>query len=285
MHYYDFWRNDAGGLVKKGYDPTHAYLKLLLEEMRPDGRLGELTNADLRDFGRTLDDDFYPGVPEVFDDLRRIVSEAVGMSIEFFIVSSGLEDVMLGSEIVQKYFRGVYGCLLAGDTDDGPLRYIRRAVTFSEKTRFLFEINKGIPASESLANPLLVNKDVQEEARPIPFENMIYLGDGLTDIPCFSLLENSGGKAFGILQEEKIAGKSALSEMLGPRRARSLNAPKFGEPTISASSCERPSAASARTSCIGGNRRNCLAPAVSLTQAGEGGVSGEESWSLSEHAP
>jgi hypothetical protein len=165
----------------------------------------------------------------VFDDLRRIVSEAVGMSIEFFIVSSGLEDVMLGSEIVQKYFRGVYGCLLAGDRDDGSLRYIRRAVTFSEKTRFLFEINKGIPASESLANPLLVNRDVQEEARPIPFENMIYLGDGLTDIPCFSLVENSGGKAFGILQEEKIAGKSALSEMLGPRRARSLNAPKFGE--------------------------------------------------------
>jgi hypothetical protein len=225
----NFWRSRAAGLVQKGYDQTHAYLKLLLAEARPEGLLAEVTNGDLRAFGKSLDNDFYPGIPEIFDDLRVKVSETVGLTIEFYIVTSGLEDVVRGSEIVRRYFRGVYGCLLAGDSDDGPLRYIRRAVTFSEKTRFLFEINKGIPYDKSVANPLLVNTAVSEEVRPVPFENMIYLGDGLTDIPCFSLVENLGGKAFGILQEEKIAGKSALSEMLGNRRARSLNAPKYGE--------------------------------------------------------
>jgi phosphoserine phosphatase len=217
----------ANELVREGYDQPHAYLRLLLDMVGEGKPLGRLTNADLSTFGATLDDDFYPGLPDLFEDLRAKVSEAVGMSIEFFIVSAGLEDVIRGSGVVQNYCSGVYGCLLAGDQPDGELKYIRRAVTFTEKTRFLFEINKGLRDRETLRNPYLVNRDIAPDGRPVPWENMIYIGDGLTDIPCFSLVEYMGGKAFGVLHGDTESGKNRIGAMLGPRRARSLNSPRY----------------------------------------------------------
>ena len=83
---------------------------------------------------------------------------------------------------------------------------IKRCVTFTEKTRFLFEINKGISPSAAAAQPHLVNQLIREEDRPIPFANMIYVGDGLTDIPCFSLIEKGGGVAFWRLPGGKRVG-------------------------------------------------------------------------------
>jgi hypothetical protein len=226
-----FWDEAASLVSKQGYDPTHAYLRLLLDNIGDGKRLGRLTNRDLNEFGQSLDDDFYPGIPEFFDDLRARVSQVRGLSIEFFIVSGGLEDLLRGSSIVQQYFSGVYGCLLGGDTPDGQLRYIRRAVTFSEKTRFLFEINKGLNDADTVTNPYLVNKQVEPDNRPIPWENMLYVGNGLTDIPCFSLVEYMKGRAFGILHTERAQqmGESRIADMLGPRRARSLNEPFYRE--------------------------------------------------------
>lgn len=78
--------------------------------------------------------------------------------MEFYIVSAGLQAVMEGSTIVRKYFRAAYGCQLGGDDERGPLKYIKRCITFTEKTRYLFEINKGIDPNESKSNPYLVNK-------------------------------------------------------------------------------------------------------------------------------
>jgi hypothetical protein len=220
---------EARTLLAQGYDQPHAYLRLLLDMVGDGKPLGPLRNADLAEFGASLDGDYYPGLPGLFDDLRRLVADAVGVSIEFFIVSSGLEDVIRGSRIVQDYFSGVYGCLLAGDPSDGPLKYVRRAVTFTEKTRFLFEINKGLRDSDTVSNPFLVNQDVLPDSRPVPWENMLYVGDGLTDIPCFSLVEYMGGKAFGVLHADTESGKNRIAAMLGPRRARSLNSPRYGD--------------------------------------------------------
>jgi hypothetical protein len=226
-----FWNQAATLVSNEGYDPTHAYLKLLLDNIGEEQPLGPLTNNDLREFGKTLDGVFYPGIPELFDDLRSKVALVGGVSIDFFIISGGLEELLRGSQIVQKYFSGVYGCLLAGEPHDGPLSHIRRAVTFTEKTRFLFEINKGLRDTKTITNPYLVNEQIAVDERPIPWENMIYVGNGLTDIPCFSTVEYMKGRAFGVLHTEKArkTGETRIADMLGPRRARSLNEPRFRE--------------------------------------------------------
>jgi hypothetical protein len=135
---------------------------------------------------------------------------------------------MEGSKVVQKYFRAAYGCQLAGDDDNGPLKYIQRCITFTEKTRYLFEINKGIDPGESKINPYLVNKHLPENERRIPFSNMIYVGDGITDIPCFTLVQKSKGLAFGVFDPKKRdKAKTALEEFLQPHRVFSMHAPRF----------------------------------------------------------
>jgi hypothetical protein len=151
------------------------------------------------------------------------------IEVEFYIVSGGLQAILDGSEIVRKYFTAAYGCQLGGDTEDGVLKYIKRSITFTEKTRYLFEINKGVDSEASRSNPYLVNLAVPESSRRIPFANFIYVGDGMTDIPCFSLVQKMGGIAFGIfdpLNEGKA--KQALEEFLKPGRVVSVHAPKYG---------------------------------------------------------
>ena len=91
-----FWRKDVSALVEQGWDASHAWLRLLLDNVGPDKPLGELTNADLREFGATLDDDYFEGIPEIFDDLKSQIAkpEFKDIEVEFYIVSGGLRDVI-----------------------------------------------------------------------------------------------------------------------------------------------------------------------------------------------
>lgn len=224
----DFWTARTKALVDEGFDPPLAYLNLLLAEIGHGKPLGALSNQQLRDFGSSLDATWFTGLPALFDDLRDIVSTHRDIAIEFNIISGGLQAVIEGSEHVAKHFTAVYGCQLA-EGEDGVIRYIKRCVTFTEKTRFLFEINKGIPASKAATKPHLVNENVPEDLRRIPFRNMIYVGDGLTDIPCFSVVEKGGGHAFGVFQPGKESAKQAFQQLMESKRVRGLYAPEYGE--------------------------------------------------------
>jgi hypothetical protein len=229
-----FWLKDAKKLTGQGYDPVHAYLTLILKNIGNGKRLGKLSSVDLQKFGAGLDKTFYRGLPRFFDDLRRNVRGHPNIDIEFYVISSGLRDIMIGSQIVKTHFSAVYGSQLAGDTDKEPLKYIKQAITFTEKTRYLFEINKGVTPGNSHRDPYIVNKDIRYEDRRIPFSNMIYVGDGLTDVPCFSLVSkgvghHEGGYAFGILDPaDADSARRTLLNLLMPRRVMSVHAPRYG---------------------------------------------------------
>jgi phosphoserine phosphatase len=223
-----FWEHEVTQLVKRGYDQPLAYLRLLLDLVGPDKPLGKLTLQGLREFGGSLDDDFYPGLPDMFTELQKVVADYPDISIEFYIISGGLEEIVNGSSVVRKYFKSWYGCRLDEDPKSGLVAYISRCITFTEKTRYLFEINKGVSAKESYAKPYLVNKNLPPADRRIPFRNIIYVGDGLTDIPCFSLVKKEGGLAFGVFQPgKKSSANRALTEFLAPGRVITMNAPRY----------------------------------------------------------
>jgi phosphoserine phosphatase len=225
-----FWTKDVRGLIRSGFDPSLAWLKLLLDNVGSGKPLGQLTKKSLHEFGGSLDADFYQGIPEIFDDLRSLVKKAKVGEIEFYIVSGGLQDIVEGSKIVKKYFSGIYACDLAADDSTGLVRHVKRCVTFTEKTKYLFEINKGIEPKQAKSNPYLVNKNVEDHKLRIRFKNMIYVGDGLTDIPCFSLLKNLGGTAFGVFDPgQSKSAKRALVEFLKPDRVISVHAPRYGK--------------------------------------------------------
>jgi len=223
-----FWKK-AQKLVSTGYDPTLAYLKLILDNIGKEEPLGLLKRADLKKFGAKLDPTFYSGIPALFRDLKKIVGKFEDISIEFYIISGGIQDIVEGSKTVGRYFNGVYACGLTGDSPNGILKNITRCVTFTEKTRYVYEINKGLKPSQTKKNPHLVNQFVETKDRRVPFENMIYIGDGLTDIPCFSMIRHFKGLAFGVFNpEDENSAKKTLREFLKPNRVMSMHAPKYG---------------------------------------------------------
>ena len=225
----DFWANEATRLLKAGYEPTSAYLNSILDHVGEGKTFGALTNSDLLAFGASIEKLFYPGVKSLFPDLRKIVKDVSSdLAIEFYIISGGIQPIIEGSQLVQDNFAGVYGCQFGEDAQTGVIKHIKRTITFTEKTRYLFEINKGLKPKDTFGNPYAVNREVPESRRRIPFQNMIYVGDGLTDIPCFSLLKRFGGYSFGVFHpgDEKSA-KKAFTEFLKTDRVLSTHAPRY----------------------------------------------------------
>lgn len=225
-----FWEKDAHRLVvTEGWEPTFAWVHLLLKYME-ERKLPAYTCEQLRQFGGSLKP--YPGLGGLLKDLRKIAGRE-SFDIEFYIISGGIQDIVEGFRL-RPEFTAVWGTQLAPATPGGPVKYLKRAITFTEKTRYLFEINKGIKPADAAKNPSLVNKDVPMDKRPVPFANMLYVGDGLSDIPCFSVIEKrpegDRGKAFGVFQpgDEKSARRAWL-ELIFPHRATGgVHAPKYG---------------------------------------------------------
>lgn len=224
-----FWTKTVREYIDQGYEPSLAYLNKLIDLSGPGKPLGPLSNKLLGDFGSGLNNKFYPGLATMLKDLRTLLSKiSTDINIEFYIVSGGIQEVVEACPLVKENFSAVYGCQFAEDQETGIIKHIKRCVTFTEKTRYLFEINKGISRQDSLKNHYGVNKDVPESKRRVPFNNMIYVGDGLTDIPCFSLVRKNGGMAFGVFNPaESKSAKRALIEFLHTDRVVSMHAPKY----------------------------------------------------------
>ena len=218
----DFWGTKAKALLKSGWDPTPAYLKLILDNVGEGKPFGKLTNIKLREFGASLK--FYQGIPALFKELKESVAQhrVSNPGIEFYVISGGLEEIIRGSSIA-KYLSNFWGCQYG--EENGQVQHLKRIVSFTEKTKHLFQINKGIETND---NPYRVNEKVDPSERRVPFENMIYIGDGLTDVPCFSLVSHFGGTSFGVFDPRKGGSpKKAWEGLLTPKRVSSLNAPKY----------------------------------------------------------
>lgn len=227
-----FWDNDFNKLVKNGWCPTHAVLKLILDLTRPGAKLEGLTNSQLSSFGKGIKP--YPGIPQFFQRIKKVVGKFPGISVKFWIISGGLEEMILGCNKISKHIDGIWGCQLAGEIENGPIKYIKRAITFTEKTRYIFEINKGLSPLETKGDPYLVNREINEAKRPIPFRHMIYVGDGLTDIPCFSLIgkredNRERGYPVGILDKAKDRSKRVeiIHKLLKTKRTVGTYQPNF----------------------------------------------------------
>jgi len=194
----DFWKNRVNPLVKDGWDPPLAYLQQLLVEAE-DSEAGPLTLEKLNSVGAGVE--FYPGALDFVPRLRLLLAANLdyveaNVTIEWFIVSSGIEAVLMATPLAGAA-NEIFGCAYDYD-DEGRAVAVKRAVTFTEKTKFIYSINKGISGAELRRNPYRVNDAMEQADRRVPFRNMIYVGDGPSDIPCFSMIRYLGGKAVGV---------------------------------------------------------------------------------------
>jgi putative phosphatase len=124
----------------------------------------------------------------------------IRVRIEHYIVSSGIKEIIEGTEIA-RYFKKIYACEFMYDYN-GSIQWPIFAINYTAKTQFLFRINKGVLTIDTESADKL-NRFTPENERRIPFQNMIYIGDGLTDVPCTKLVKSYGGQSIAIYNLEK----------------------------------------------------------------------------------
>lgn len=196
------------------------YLGHLLTYVQ-EGLMPDLTNARLRELGAEIE--FFPGVPELFDRLNEALREPKfqdgDLRLEHYVVSTGLAEMIRGSRIAGR-LSGIWasefvessakpGYDRAGAPLPGPISQIAGFLDNTTKTRAIFEINKGVNKLPNIS----VNDMIAEEDRRVPVRNMIYVADGPSDIPSFSVVRKHGGTAFAVYDtasEEQFAQVVAL---------------------------------------------------------------------------
>jgi hypothetical protein len=193
--------------------PDTAYLNHILTYVR-QGIFQGLNNAKLREFGSQLD--LFPGLPEFFYTCQEIINvselyQRFDLKVEHYIVSTGLTEIIRGSEL-SRYVNGIWGCEFIETPylpSNGKLEYrtdststindIAYQIDNTTKTRALFEINKGVNLHP---DDISVNQAMQEQDRRVPFKNMIYIADGPSDVPAFSVVKKNEGKAFAVYNKD-----------------------------------------------------------------------------------
>ena len=177
-----FWGLCADVAQDHQMDGVLTYMYLM--KKMAQGEL-DLSREKLRELGRDVA--FFPGVETWFDRINAI-GEQNGVTVEHYIISSGLTEIIQGSAIGGK-FKAVFAASFCYDAAGQPV-WPSTAVNYTNKTQYLFRINKGIL---DVTNDRDLNAYTPEYMRRIPFTNMIYVGDGLTDVPCMKMTKQKGG--------------------------------------------------------------------------------------------
>jgi 2-hydroxy-3-keto-5-methylthiopentenyl-1-phosphate phosphatase len=206
----DFW-SEATNLAKsEKMDGVLAYMYLMLR--KADLSNQPIKRQDFVDLGKDLE--FFPGVESWFERINGVGAQ-LDANIEHYIISSGLREIIEGSQIYGA-FREVFACEFYYNVN-GVACWPKNAVNYTTKTQFLFRINKGVL---DISNDKDLNKYTMDEDRPIPFRNMIYIGDGLTDVPCMKLVKVNGGHSIAVYQD---GGKEKVNELLKAERVDFLS--------------------------------------------------------------
>ncbi len=212
----EFWAKSNQIAVGQDASNVLAYMKLMFDEARAKGVA--LRQEEFKRFGKSVE--FFPGVKEWF----RLVNEygkSKGVKVEHYINSSGLKEIVEGTTIAKK-FRHIFAGSFIYDAN-GEAVWPGIAVDSTNKTQFLFKINKGIFSARDSTR---LNSSMAEEKKRVSFPNMIYFGDGETDVPCMKIVGMFGGHSIAVYKQgdEK---KRALA-----RKLKKQGRVKFAVPAI-----------------------------------------------------
>ncbi len=205
----EFWEKTNALAQANEMDSNLAYMYVMMDEAR--GRL--LFNREkLEEYGSRVQ--LFPGVDGWFGRINEYGKER-NVKVEHYIISSGLKEMIDGTSIAKKgAFTKVYASSFYYD-DRGMAVWPAQVINYTNKTQFLFRIEKGVLD----INDEAVNEYFEPENMRVPFRNMVYIGDSDTDIPCMKLVNINGGHSIGVYNPEN-QNKDRVHKMLRDNRIR-----------------------------------------------------------------
>ena len=204
----EFWQESDDIAVGQDASNILSYMKLMFDEARKAGI--KLRRKDFKRFGASVE--LFDGVKEWFGLINEY-GKSQGVRIEHYINSSGLAEMIEGTEIAHE-FKRIFACSFIYNKE-GEAEWPGVAVDYTAKTQFLFKINKGIL---SVRDNKKVNESQEEENKRIPFPHMIYLGDGETDVPCMKIVKMFGGNSIGVYNPENKKKVNVAKKLLRQHR-------------------------------------------------------------------
>ena len=204
----EFWHEANTLAEEQDADQVLTYMARMLQAAQSKGL--SLRREAFRESGRNVQ--FYTGVVEWFGRINAYGRER-GINILHYVNSSGLKEIIEGTAIAHE-FKNIYACSFLYNVD-GIAYWPAVAVNYTNKTQFIFKINKGV---ESVFDTKDVNRFMEESKRPVPFSRKIYFGDGTTDIPCMKLVKNFGGHSIAVYNPEEEGQRSVLNDLIRDNR-------------------------------------------------------------------
>ncbi len=197
----DFWAAANGFGTDEHMDSILAYMFMMIKKSKEKNI--PLLRETLVNNGKGIE--LYPGVVEWFDRINQF-GALIGVSVEHYIISSGLKEIIEGSGISKK-FKEIFACEFYYD-ETGHAVWPKTAVNYTNKTQFVYRINKGVL---DVANDVDLNRSMPDDSKRVPFNNMIYIGDGLSDVPCMKMMKAYGGQSIAVYTD---ANKEKVEQLL-----------------------------------------------------------------------
>ena len=206
----EFWAEVHKEARDTGSDQMLTYMRLMMEKLYKHDDL-RITREDFALMARRIK--YFPGVESWFPRIDAYVKKrgAGRVNVRHYIISAGQKEILEGISI-HKHFKQIYASEYHFN-QYGIATFPKLLITDTSKTQFLFRINKG---RELLSES--INEHMPESLRPIPFANMIYLGDGMTDVPSMALAKKSGGHAVAVYNPKVAKTKTTCMGLLDAGR-------------------------------------------------------------------
>ncbi len=204
-----FWKQVNEESAQTNGEGIVAYMRLMLEKSK--SRHFPVTAPMLKELAKNIN--YFPGVQTYFKRINDYVKKRFYSDIEVrhYVISAGLKEIISGTSIA-RYFYKVFASEYYYD-EYGAAVFPNVIVNDTLKTQFIFRINKG---KENLNEN--INLHMPVHLRPIPFQNILYIGDGLTDVPCMTVIRKNGGYAVAVYKSHSSHGKKICKELLKAER-------------------------------------------------------------------
>ena len=210
----EFWGETEAFRKKHYMEGILGYMYYMMYKCREKNI--PFTQEYLRSLGKNVK--FYKGVQNWFKRINQY-GESIGVNIEHYVISSGLKDIIDGSAIKDE-FKKIFACQYYFD-ESGQAVWPKIAINYTQKTQYIFRISKGIfDETESKK----VNEKMTE--RRVAYQNMIYFGDGITDVPCMTFVKKQGGVSIALYPKGK---KNKVTNLLLDNRVNYICSADYQE--------------------------------------------------------